>query len=65
VHAFEGHIACDANSESEIVLPLVLNGSVIGVLDIDSPVPDRFSEVDEAGLIAIVEAWLEAVDLPR
>jgi GAF domain-containing protein len=62
VHAFEGHIACDANSESEIVLPLISHGAVIGVLDIDSPVQGRFTEADEAGLKAIVEAWLEAVD---
>jgi len=62
VHAFEGHIACDANSESEIVLPLVRNGDVLGVLDIDSPVTDRFSADDEAGLEKIVRAWLEAVD---
>ncbi len=63
VHAFEGHIACDANSESEIVLPLVSGGTVIGVLDIDSPVLDRFAKEDEAGLSAIVDAWLDAVDL--
>ena len=64
VHAFEGHIACDANSESEIVLPLISEGRVIGVLDIDSPVRDRFTEADEAGLKAIVDAWLNAVDHP-
>lgn len=64
VHAFEGHIACDVNSESEIVLPLIVRGGVIGVLDVDSPVPDRFSAEDEAGLEALAEAWLEAVDLP-
>jgi GAF domain-containing protein len=64
VHAFEGHIACDANSESEIVLPLIAHGAVIGVLDLDSPVPDRFAAADEAGLSAIADAWLDAVDLP-
>ena len=64
VHAFEGHIACDANSESEIVLPLVKHDTTIGVLDIDSPVRGRFTEADEAGLKAIVQAWLDAVDLP-
>lgn len=55
VHAFPGHIACDAASRSEIVIPLHAEGSVIAVLDIDSPIPDRFSEEDEAGLCAIVE----------
>ena len=51
VHKFEGHIACDGASNSEIVIPLVNNhGSVIGVLDIDSPIFDRFSEADRSGL---------------
>lgn len=61
VHAFEGHIACDANSESEIVLPLERDGSLLGVLDIDSPVRDRFDAADEAGLRRLAAAWLEAV----
>ncbi|MGI6265188.1 MAG: GAF domain-containing protein [Acutalibacteraceae bacterium] len=52
VHAFPGHIACDAASRSEIVVPLRANGGVIGVLDIDSPSPDRFSPGDQAGLEA-------------
>ena len=63
VHAFEGHIACDANSESEIVLPLLVGGTLVGVLDIDSPVTDRFTSGDEAGLRAIAQAWCEAVEL--
>lgn len=50
VHRFSGHIACDSASNSEIVLPLHRNGQVVGVLDIDSPLPDRFSPEDEAGL---------------
>lgn len=62
VHAFEGHIACDTNSESEIVLPLMSGGEVIGVLDVDSPVPDRFSANDEAGLRSIVATWLTSID---
>lgn len=64
VHAFEGHIACDANSESEIVLPLLRDGQVLGVLDIDSPVTGRFGAADEAGLREIVVAWVEASDAP-
>ena len=50
VHAFPGHIACDAASQSEIVVPLIRNGEVIGVLDIDSPEKDRFHEEDQRGL---------------
>ncbi len=54
VHAFPGHIACDAASNSEIVIPLMKNDEVIGVLDIDSPLKGRFSKDDEAGLTLFV-----------
>lgn len=47
VHEFPGHIACDAASQSEIVIPIVKNGELVGVLDIDSPQLDRFDEVDQ------------------
>ncbi|USD33919.1 MULTISPECIES: GAF domain-containing protein [Vibrio] len=50
VHEFEGHIACDAASNSEIVIPFSINGNIVGVLDIDSPKVGRFSETDEEGL---------------
>lgn len=50
VHEFPGHIACDCASNSEIVVPLIKNGKVVGVLDIDSPEVGRFTEDDEAGL---------------
>lgn len=50
VHAFPGHIACDAASRSEIVIPLIKGGEVIGVLDIDSPELSRFTEEDQEGL---------------
>ena len=50
VHKFPGHIACDANSRSEMVVPLVVDGALVGVLDIDSPSLDRFSETDQAGV---------------
>ena len=50
VHAFPGHIACDGASNSEIVIPLMRGDEVFGVLDIDSPVFDRFSEADREGL---------------
>jgi len=58
VHEFDGHIACDAASRSEIVLPLLKDGVLIGVLDIDSPVPDRFSERDEELLSRVVEVYI-------
>ncbi len=51
VHAFPGHIACDSASRSEIVLPLHRDGKPAAVLDIDSPVPERFTAADEEGLI--------------
>jgi len=50
VHEFEGHIACDPASRSEIVVPLMLGEKLAGVLDIDSPVPDRFTESDQRGI---------------
>lgn len=55
VHQFPGHIACDSASRSEIVIPLHRNGTVIGVLDIDSPIENRFLEEDEEGLRAFAE----------
>lgn len=54
VHEFPGHIACDAASNSEIVLPVRHNGEIIAVLDIDSPLLNRFDEVDENALAALV-----------
>lgn len=54
VHAFPGHIACDGASRSEIVIPIRKNGEIWGVLDIDSPVLDRFSQEDQAGLAELV-----------
>jgi GAF domain-containing protein len=57
VSAFPGHIACDTASRSELVVPLLAAGDVLGVLDLDSPVPARFDEADRAGcerLAAIV-----------
>ena len=60
VHQFPGHIACDCASNSEIVLPIHVNGEIWGVLDIDSPTVGRFTEDDRAGLEKIVKV-LEAV----
>ena len=55
VHAFPGHIACDANSKSEIVIPIHVNNDIIGVLDIDAPIKDRFTIEDQQGLENIVQ----------
>lgn len=54
VHAFPGHIACDAASRSELVVPIVHDGRLIGVLDLDSPEPGRFDAGDQAGCEALV-----------
>ena len=56
VHAFPGHIACDAESRSELVIPVMKNGSVIAVLDLDSPLPDHFDAEDESGLVKLIDA---------
>lgn len=62
VHDFPGHIACDAASRSELVVPLTVNGALYGVLDIDSPIPDRFSEADRQGLEAFARALERALE---
>ena len=62
VDAFEGHIACDADSRSEIVLPLVHKGELIGVLDLDSPVPDRFGAEEERLLREIADIYTGSLD---
>jgi L-methionine (R)-S-oxide reductase len=62
VHAFPGHIACDSASNAEIVIPLIKDGVVVGVFDIDSPTLNRFDETDQAGLEALVAAFLAATD---
>lgn len=59
VHAFPGHIVCDAASRSELVVPLVVNDTLIGVLDIDSPSVDRFSEADQQGVELLVGLYCE------
>ncbi|PMC37023.1 hypothetical protein CJ195_13275 [Bacillus sp. UMB0899] len=59
VHQFPGHIACDAASNSEIVVPLISEGNVIGVLDIDSPLKNRFNEEDQVFLEEFVDTLME------
>lgn len=60
VHAFPGHIACDSASNAEIVIPVVKDGVLYGVFDIDSPSLNRFSEADQHGLEALVAAFVAA-----
>lgn len=61
VHSFPGHIACDSASNSEIVVPLIRDGEVLGVLDIDSPKRGRFTEEDEAGCVSLGEILSSAI----
>ncbi len=58
VHAFDGHIVCDPDSRSEIVVPLSINGKLVGVLDIDSPNHARFSEADQAGVELLCDTYV-------
>ncbi len=60
VDAFPGHIACDAASRSEIVIPLLAEDTLLGVLDIDSPTPARFDEIDREGLERLAAIFLNA-----
>jgi GAF domain-containing protein len=62
VHAFAGHIACDSASNSELVVPLIKDGRLLGVLDLDSPSVGRFSEEDQAGVEKLVEIFLRLTD---
>lgn len=61
VHAFPGHIVCDADSRSEIVVPLVVNGRLVGVLDIDSPSLGRFGSADREGIEALCRDFCRIV----
>lgn len=61
VDAFPDHVVCDSASKSELVVPLLLGEALIGVLDIDSPQPDRFDADDQAGLEALANAFLESL----
>ncbi|WP_409274758.1 GAF domain-containing protein [Pseudomonas sp. KCJK9111] len=62
VHAFAGHIACDSASNSELVIPLIKEGRLVGVLDLDSPTVGRFSEADQAGLEQLAAIFLQLTD---
>ena len=60
MHAFPGHIACDAASRSELVEPLIRGGRIFGVIDLDSPLPARFDREDQRGIEAIAGIYVEA-----
>lgn len=62
VEQFPGHIACDSASRSEIVIPLLRNGKLLGVMDIDAPIPARFDELDAQGLTAVAATLMTIVD---
>ena len=62
VHAFAGHIACDSGSNSELVVPLIKDGRLIGVLDLDSPSIGRFTEQDQQGIEALAAIFLRLSD---
>ncbi|MES1956007.1 putative GAF sensor protein [Salinisphaera hydrothermalis EPR70] len=62
VHAFDGHIACDPASRSELVVPIVVEERLWGVLDIDSPIPGRFSAADQAIIEALCARFVDACD---
>ncbi len=61
VHAFDGHIACDAASRSEIVVPLIQDGNLLGVFDVDSPLLARFDEDDRIGMQQLVKIYMESL----
>lgn len=60
VHAFEGHIVCDPASRAELVVPMIKHGKLLGVFDMDSPVPKRFDAADQAGMEAAVALLMNA-----
>ena len=62
VHAVPDHIACDAASNSELVIPVIVNGELKAVFDIDSPVPHRFTQEDQDGIETLVASFVEASD---
>jgi L-methionine (R)-S-oxide reductase len=64
VHEFPGHIACDSESNSEIVVPLIKGQQLIGVLDLDSPLAGRFDEEDAKGLNELVRIFIDRVERP-
>jgi len=65
VHAFPGHIVCDEASQSEMVLPVLKDGRLVGVLDLDSPVPGRFDETDRDCIQQLLQTLMEGTVVPE
>ena len=65
VHDFPGHIACDSQSNSEIVVPIIVDNKIIGVLDIDSPIVERFDEVDKKHIEKFVNLLIKYIEFPE
>jgi len=63
VHEFPGHIACDGASRAEIVVPIIVRGNLVGVLDVDSPVLARFDKDDKTGLENLVQVFIQSTDV--
>ncbi|MGM0984119.1 MAG: GAF domain-containing protein [Pseudomonadota bacterium] len=63
VHAVADHIACDADSQAELVVPIVANDRLWGILDLDSPMKERFSEADQSGIERLVAVFVEQTDI--
>jgi GAF domain-containing protein len=61
VDAFPGHIACDSGSRSELVVPLLRGDAIVGVIDLDSPAPDRFDADDRAGIEGVAQRYLLSI----
>ena len=59
VNQYEGHIACDSRSQSELVCPLIVNQQLVGVFDLDSPITARFSETDKIGIESLVQVLID------
>ena len=64
VHAFPGHIACDANSRSELVVPVIADGALRGVFDLDAPIPARFDDADRQGVERLIEVFVATTAWP-
>lgn len=64
VHAFPGHIACDSSSRSELVVPIFARGEVVGVFDLDSPLPGRFDDTDAQGVQSLVQLLEQTLTAP-
>lgn len=65
VHEFDGHIACDGDTNSEIVLPVIVDGNLIAVFDLDSPILNRFDRSDEGGLMQLIDVLINSTSFEK